>query len=83
MALVQRCEMRGLTVPDDLSVVAYDDQVAEICTPALTAVRPPLQAIGRAAVRLIADRLADPDRPAHRVVISPSLQIRRSTARPA
>ncbi|WP_030436883.1 LacI family DNA-binding transcriptional regulator [Actinoplanes subtropicus] len=83
MALVQRCEMRGLAVPGDLSVVAYDDQVAHLCTPALTAVRPPLEAIGRAAVRLVADRLADPERPAHRVVINPSLQIRQSTSRPA
>ena len=83
MALVQRCEMRGLAVPGDLAVVAYDDQVAHLCTPALTAVRPPLEAIGQAAVRLIADRLADPERPAHRVVINPSLQIRQSTARPA
>ena len=83
MALVQRCEMRGLAVPGDLAVVAYDDQVAHLCTPALTAVRPPLEAIGQAAVRLIADRLADPERPAHRIVINPSLQIRQSTARPA
>jgi len=83
MSLVQRCEMRGLTVPDDLSVVAYDDQVAGISTPALTAVRPPLPAIGQAAVGLVVDRLNDPERPAHRVAISPSLQIRRTTARPA
>jgi DNA-binding LacI/PurR family transcriptional regulator len=83
MALVQRCAMRGLTVPGDLSVVAYDDQVAHLCTPKLTAVRPPLEAIGQAAVRLVVDRLADPERPAHRVAISPSLQIRQSTARPA
>jgi DNA-binding LacI/PurR family transcriptional regulator len=83
MSLVQRCSMRGLAVPGDLSVVAYDDQVAHLCTPKLTAVRPPLEAIGRAAVRLVADRLADPERPAHRVAISPSLRIRQSTARPA
>jgi DNA-binding LacI/PurR family transcriptional regulator len=42
-----------------------------------------LQAIGQAAVRLVVDRLNDPDRPAHRVAISPSLQIRQTTARPA
>ncbi|MFI5896327.1 substrate-binding domain-containing protein [Actinoplanes sp. NPDC051513] len=82
IALVQRCEDRGLTVPGDLSVVAYDDAVAGLFSPALTAVRPPRGSIGRAAVRLAADRLADPDRPAHRVVISPSLRIRQSTAAP-
>ena len=82
VALVQRCEERRLSVPGDLSLVAYDDEVAGLVSPALTAVRPPRRSIGRAAVRLVADRLADPDRPTHRVVISPSLRIRDSSAAP-
>ena len=82
IALVQRCEERRLSVPGDLSVVAYDDEVAALFSPPLTAVRPPRRSIGRAAVRLVADRLADPDRPAHRVIISPSLRVRASTAAP-
>ncbi|MEU4746468.1 substrate-binding domain-containing protein, partial [Actinosynnema sp. NPDC023658] len=68
MALVQRAEQRGVRVPSDLSVVAYDDEVAALFTPALTAVRPPRRSIGRAAVSLLAARLHDPDRPTHRVV---------------
>lgn len=82
MALVQRCEQRGLSVPRDLSVVAYDDEVAGLFSPQLTAVRPPRLSIGRAAVGLLAARLADPERPAHRVVISPSLRVRESSAPP-
>ncbi|MFY1634999.1 substrate-binding domain-containing protein [Solwaraspora sp. WMMB335] len=82
IALVQHCEERHLSVPGDLSIVAYDDEVAGLFTPPLTAVRPPRRSIGRAAVRLVADRLADPDRPTHRVVISPSLRIRESTGPP-
>ncbi|MFY1671460.1 substrate-binding domain-containing protein [Plantactinospora sp. WMMB334] len=82
IALVQRCEERHVAVPGDLSIVAYDDEVAALGNPPLTAVRPPRRSIGRAAVRLVADRLADSDRPAHRVVISPSLRIRESTAAP-
>jgi len=82
MALVQRCEERGLSVPGDLSVVAYDDEVAGLCSPPLTAVRPPRRFIGRAAVGLVAARLADPGRPAHRVVISPALWVRDSSAPP-
>jgi DNA-binding LacI/PurR family transcriptional regulator len=82
IALVQRCEERHLTVPGRLSVVAYDDEVAALFSPALTAVRPPRRSIGRAAARLVADRLADPGRPTHRVVISPSLRIRDSSAPP-
>ncbi|MFI6066654.1 substrate-binding domain-containing protein [Micromonospora sp. NPDC051227] len=82
IALVQHCEERHLTVPGDVSIVAYDDEVAELFSPPLTAVRPPRRSIGRAAVRLVADRLTDPERPAHRVVISPSLRVRESTAPP-
>ncbi|GGN59042.1 LacI family transcriptional regulator [Actinoplanes lobatus] len=80
IALVERCEERHLSVPGDLSVIAYDDEVAGLFSPALTAVRPPRGSIGVAAVRLAADRLADPRRPVHRVMISPSLQVRDSVA---
>jgi DNA-binding LacI/PurR family transcriptional regulator len=82
IALVQRCEERHLSVPGDLSVVAYDDEIAGLFSPPLTAVRPPRRSIGRAAVRLITDRLADPDLPTHRVIISPSLTVRESSAPP-
>ena len=82
MALVQRCEERGLSVPGDLSVVAYDDEVAGLFSPALTAVRPPRTSVGRAALTLLADRLRDPGRPTHRVIISPSLHVRESSGPP-
>ncbi|MEP7765474.1 substrate-binding domain-containing protein [Sanguibacter sp. 25GB23B1] len=82
MALVQRCEERGLSVPGDLSVVAYDDEIAGLFSPALTAVRPPRTSVGRAAISLLADRLRDPGRPTHRVVISPSLRLRESSGPP-
>jgi DNA-binding LacI/PurR family transcriptional regulator len=83
MAVVQHCEDRGVAVPGTLSVVAYDDEVAGLFSPALTAVRPPRAWIGRAAVDLVVARLADPGRPVHRVVVSPSLVVRDSTAPPA
>lgn len=82
-ALVQRWESRGHSVPDDLSVVAYDDEFAGLFTPRLTAVRPPRLSLGRTAIELLSARLADPGRPAHRVIITPSLRIRESTAPPS
>ncbi|MDR0593380.1 MAG: substrate-binding domain-containing protein [Bifidobacteriaceae bacterium] len=82
MALVQRLELRGLRVPADISVIAYDDEVAEMFTPALTAIRPAREALGAAAVDLMVNRLSDPGRPVHRVTISPSLHIRESTEPP-
>jgi DNA-binding LacI/PurR family transcriptional regulator len=83
MAIVQHCEDRGVPVPGALSVIAYDDEVAGLFSPALTAVRPPRAWVGRAAVDLAVARLADPARPVHRVVVSPGLVVRDSTAPPA
>jgi DNA-binding LacI/PurR family transcriptional regulator len=82
MAFVDLALNRGISVPGDLSVIAYDDEVAELFTPALTAVSPPRASVGRAAVDLIARRLEEPDRPVHRVVLSPRLNVRGSTAPP-
>ncbi|GIH23480.1 LacI family transcriptional regulator [Acrocarpospora phusangensis] len=81
ISLVERCRERGIRVPADLAVITYDDEVAELCDPPLTAVRPPRRSIGRAAFTLLADRLTDPDphRPTHRVVIEPRLIVRSSS----
>ena len=81
IAIVQRSQEAGRSVPADLSIIAYDDEVAGLFTPPLTAVRPPRTSIGRAAVQLLADRLRDPDRPIHRVVVSPELNVRESVSR--
>ncbi len=83
MAFVDLALNRGISVPGDLSVIAYDDEVAELFTPALTAVAPPRASVGRAAIDLVVKRLEDPTRPAHRVVLSPTLNVRGSTAAPA
>lgn len=81
IAIVQHCQKQGVRIPEDLSVVAYDDEVAGLFSPALTAVRPPRNSIGRAVVGLMAERLREPRRPTHRVVISPKLSVRDSVAR--
>ncbi len=80
MAFIDIALNRGLAVPRDLSVVAYDDEVAQLFTPALTAVSPPRAAVGAAAVDLLARRLEDPTRPVHRVTLIPTLNVRQSTA---
>ncbi|MDU0327507.1 substrate-binding domain-containing protein [Microbacterium sp. KSW2-21] len=82
MAFVDLALTRGISVPDDLSIIAYDDEVAQLFTPALTAVSPPRASVGEAAVELLARRIAEPDRPVHRVQLSPRLNIRASTAAP-
>ncbi|QIG38690.1 substrate-binding domain-containing protein [Microbacterium sp. 4R-513] len=82
MAFVDLALARGISVPGDLSVIAYDDEVAELFTPALTAVSPPRMDVGAAAVDLLIRRIAEPDRPVHRVLLNPTLHVRESTAPP-
>ncbi len=74
---------RGLRVPDDLSVVGFDDaEVADVVTPALTTVRQPLAEMGRIAVSLLT-RLLDHQRvEALRVELATKLVVRNSTAPP-
>ncbi|KAA9089646.1 substrate-binding domain-containing protein [Microbacterium radiodurans] len=82
MAFVDLALNRGISVPGDLSIVAYDDEVAELFTPALTAIAPPRVSVGETAVDLLVSRLADPERPTRRVTLNPRLVVRGSTAAP-
>jgi DNA-binding LacI/PurR family transcriptional regulator len=82
MAFVDLALTRGISIPDDLSIIAYDDEVAQLFTPALTAVSPPRGSVGETAVDLLLGRIADPTRPVHRVTLNPSLNVRGSTAPP-
>jgi LacI family transcriptional regulator len=58
----------GLTVPDDLALCCFDDFAwADLFSPRLTAIAQPSREIGAQAVRVLLERLADPDRPARTV----------------
>lgn len=57
ISLVEQAQERGVRVPADLAVVAYDDEVAGLADPPLTAVRPPKAAIGAGALELLMRRL--------------------------
>lgn len=79
IGIVERAHDLGLTIPGDLAVVAYDDEVAAAADPPLTAVCTPRRRLGAVAVELALARLADgPDRPVHRVELWPVLMVRES-----
>ncbi|PPK92472.1 DNA-binding LacI/PurR family transcriptional regulator [Kineococcus xinjiangensis] len=83
LALAQTCLDQGVRVPEDLAVVAYDDEVAHLSQPALSAVRPPKEHVGRTAVELLLARLQEGDRrPVHRVRVNPALVVRESSSPP-
>lgn len=73
----------GWTIPDDLAVIAYDDEVAQSAEPPITALRPPKQHIGRLAVETMVGRLTEgPERPVQRTSVLPVLHRRQSTGAP-
>lgn len=58
----------GLSVPDDIALGCFDDFAwADLFSPRLTAIAQPSRDIGAEAVRVLLDRLAEPDRPARTV----------------
>jgi LacI family transcriptional regulator len=74
---------RGLSVPEDLSVVGFDDaEAAQIVTPALTTVRQPLAELGRTAVSLLMRMVERQRVEALRVELATRLVVRDSTTAP-
>ncbi|MBL0888252.1 LacI family DNA-binding transcriptional regulator [Myceligenerans indicum] len=60
LGVLDRLRQRGIEVPEEMSVVGYDDvPLATLVTPALTTVRAPLDRLGRRAVDLLLARLRD------------------------
>ena len=73
----------GLRVPDDISVVGFDDiQGAAYCNPALTTVRQPLEKMGEIAARSLLDRIENPKTYVPEIAIEPEFVVRKSTGRP-
>lgn len=72
---------RDLRVPDDLSVIAYDDMpLADFLRPPLTTVRMPLGELGAAAVDALLDQLLGGDPNDVTVDTAPQIVVRHSTA---
>lgn len=71
----------GLSVPEDISVVGFDDiHLAGYLNPPLTTVAQPMAELGRVAAELLLQRLVDRSLPPRRVMLRNRLVIRRTTA---
>jgi LacI family transcriptional regulator len=82
LGVIETARTRGLRVPDDLSVVGFDDTLlARMAAPPLTTVRQPLREMGGVALRT-ALRLADGEKlESHHIELATELVVRASTAR--
>jgi LacI family transcriptional regulator len=79
-AALSAAHRAGVPVPDRLSLVGFDALPMSGWEPfELTTVRQPLPEMARAAVGLLAARIADPERPVQRLVLASSLIVRATT----
>ncbi|MBK8050674.1 MAG: LacI family DNA-binding transcriptional regulator [Anaerolineales bacterium] len=79
--ILKALKVRGLCVPDDISIVGLiDDVIAELLTPPLTSIRLPASSMGAEAVRLLIDQLEGNEREPEQILLPAELCIRGSTA---
>jgi LacI family transcriptional regulator len=74
---------RGLRVPEDISVVGFDDiQSAAFHNPSLTTIRQPLHEMGTIAARVLLQRVRGQNAVPQILPVLPELVIRESTCPP-
>jgi LacI family transcriptional regulator len=79
----EAARMRSLRVPQDLSVVGFDDlPVTRWASPPITSVRQPLAEMGSVAARMLGDLIDGKPLASTRVELSTELIVRESTAAP-
>jgi LacI family transcriptional regulator len=84
LGVIEAARTRGLRVPEDLSIVGFDDtSVARFAAPPLTTVRQPLREIGAAALRRALLLAAGEKVDSYHVELATELVVRESTAPPA
>lgn len=83
MGAYQAARLAGMRVPEDLSVVGFDDlPTCKWMSPPLTTVRQPLEEMGRVAARTLIQLLDGRPPLTPRVELATELRVRASTAPP-
>ena len=81
VGVIEAARTRGLRVPEDLSVVGFDDtRLARFVSPPLTTVRQPLLEMGGVALRTALRLAAGEKLDSHHVELATQLVVRHSTA---
>jgi LacI family transcriptional regulator len=81
--VVEAARRQGVRVPDDLSVVGFDDTYAAAwASPPLTTVHQPLQEMGRAALRTLQGMAAGTLPDMHHIELATHLVVRATSAPP-
>lgn len=80
LGAIRAVRRAGLRVPQDVSVVGYDDSAFMSCTePPLTTVRQPIEPMGRAAIDLLVSLIGGAHVSTEELFFEPELVVRGST----
>jgi LacI family transcriptional regulator len=83
MGVMDSVRTRGLRVPDDVSIVGFDDiPQASVIRPALTTINQPLEKMGRVAAQMLMDLLHQPEKKVGRIELPTRLVVRDSCRPP-
>ena len=79
----QACVSRGLRIPEDISIVGYDDIVlSEIPDRPLTTIHQPTELLAKESVELLLQLMDAPNHHKKDIILQPRLVIRESTCPP-
>jgi LacI family transcriptional regulator len=79
---IRALDEAGLRVPEDVSVVGFDDiPAASYSRPSLTTVRQPMQDMGQLAARTLLDQIEKRTSYVPEIAVEPELIVRQSTAK--
>ena len=83
MGVMDAIRNKGLRVPDDISVIGFDDiPQASLIRPALTTIRQPLEKMGRVATQMLLELLSQPQKQKGRIELPTELIVRDSCQAP-
>lgn len=83
LAALKTARERGISIPRDLSLIAFDDSpIVRHAEPALTAIRQPNRRLGEEGAALLMDQVANPGGPLIQRLVTPRVIRRASTAAP-
>jgi len=81
LGAIRAARRAGLRVPQDISVVGFDDSALMSCTePPLTTVRQPIESMGRTVIELLLSQIAGTREAGDELLFEPELVLRSSTA---
>jgi LacI family transcriptional regulator, fructose operon transcriptional repressor len=82
MGSVRASRALNLSLPGDLALAGFDNEPwTELVEPGLTVIEQPVSEIGARAMRLLFERIDNPDQPVRKVVLTGRLVARGSTRR--